>query len=63
MKSDGIKEIFQFLTDNKDSMSAGQVRFIDGLKKYYRHEHKLTDKQLVVLYEINFYIRDKIQAE
>jgi hypothetical protein len=43
-------------------MSAGQAHFIEGLKKYYRREHKLTDKQLVVFHEINFYIRDKIQA-
>jgi hypothetical protein len=40
-------------------MTSGQSRFIEGLKKYQKYKGGLSDKQLIVLFEIESYIRAK----
>jgi hypothetical protein len=51
-----IKEIFRYLEDNIHKMNPNQVRFIDSLKKYYKRERILSEKQLIVLLEIRNYV-------
>jgi hypothetical protein len=52
-------EIFRYLDTNKNLMTSGQIRFIDGLKKYEKYKGGLSDKQLIVLFEIESNIRAK----
>jgi len=56
-------EIFRFLDTHKSWMTSGQIHFIDGLKKYQKYKGELSDKQLIVLFEIESYIRAKATPE
>lgn len=54
-------EIFRYLDTHKNLMTSGQISFIEGLKKYQRYKGGLSDKQLIVLFEIESYIMTKVK--
>jgi len=51
-----IKETFDFLYLNERCLSASQFDFIQGLKKYYRQNKCLSEKQARALFEIRKYL-------
>jgi hypothetical protein len=49
---ENIKLIFKVLAENSHKMNPAQSRLIESMRKYYKRERMLTEKQLGVLYEI-----------
>lgn len=58
-----IKEIFGYIEDNRINMNPSQIRFIESLKKYYKRERLLSDKQLFILHEIRNYIQLEVSMQ
>jgi hypothetical protein len=58
-----IKEIFQYIEDNRINVNPSQIRFIETLKKYYKRERSLSDKQLFILHEIRNYVQIEVSMQ
>jgi hypothetical protein len=54
-----IKEAFDHLYLNQDSLSSAQIEFVDSLKKYFKKEKNLTEKQQAALFEIKKYMKSE----
>jgi hypothetical protein len=53
-----IEETFDVLYLNQRYLSAGQADFVAGLKRYYRRNKQLTEKQLSALLEIKKFMKE-----
>lgn len=51
-----IKELFDSLYLCEKQLTAGQMQFIEGCKKYFKKNNCLSDKQSEALREIRKYI-------
>lgn len=49
---DEIKSTFKWLEEHKGLMSLSQLHFIDSLKKFFKRNGYLSDKQCYILFEI-----------
>lgn len=47
-----IKDVFSTLYLYESKMTTGQLHFVDGCKKHYKHNKSLSEKQLSVLRDI-----------
>jgi hypothetical protein len=53
-----LKKINEMLRD-RDGLSNGEINFLSGVRRYYRHSGKLSDKQIAVFNEIsNRYVNE-----
>ncbi len=64
VKTNSIKETFDFLKERVSLLNLNQVDFVKELKKYYSKNKELSVRQQNVLIEIKkhlkFYVKDAI---
>lgn len=53
-----ILSAFRYLAEQADNLSIYQVEFIGSLKKQWKRQHKLSEKQMAALYGITDSIKD-----
>lgn len=51
-----IREVFEFLEENRKSLTQYQLEFIKSLKKYYKWKGHLTERQIECLVGLREYI-------
>jgi len=56
---DSIKETFDYLAEHETALSLTQIDFIKSLRKYFRRNKKLSEKQQGVLFEIRKYMNNE----
>lgn len=61
MEKSDIKAIFRHLENKRENMSAYQVDFIRGLKKYYSRNNKLSPRQVDALVSIHENVTMKME--
>lgn len=52
MTKSEIKELFKFYEGNPGGLSDRQKELVKGMRKYYRRNKQLSDRQIKVLIEI-----------
>lgn len=52
MTNSEIKELFKYYKGNPGGLSDRQKELIKGMRKYYRRNKQLSDRQIKVLIEI-----------
>jgi hypothetical protein len=63
MEKSEIKAILRHLENNQENMSANQVDFINGLKKYYTRNNKLSPRQVDALVSIHENVTLKVEEK
>jgi hypothetical protein len=56
MKNDQIKEAFRFLHQHESFLSQFQIDFVKSLRKNYNRNHRLSERQQKILFEIERYL-------
>jgi hypothetical protein len=56
MANEMIKQAFNYLQNNESNMSQHQINFIGSLKKSFTKTKRLSDKQQMILFEIQKYV-------
>jgi hypothetical protein len=51
-----IREVFDFLDENRKSLTPYQVEFIQSLKKYYKWKGHLSERQIECLVSLKEYL-------
>jgi hypothetical protein len=52
MEKSDIRSLFRSIDSNQDSLTRYQLELINGLRRYYRRNKTLTDRQKEVLLSI-----------
>lgn len=52
-----MKEALKFLQENESKLSLNQIDFIKGLRKYFKRNKTLTERQQQALFEITKYVK------
>lgn len=51
-----IKELFDFFYVNEKQLTARQIEFINSIKRYYKKNESISEKQFAALFEIKKYL-------